>query len=87
MLKRLRNKLTPRDITYFKLAVWSCLIVWMVFFFVFSLVTAQLAGGMATTWYPGSIGSFMRWILPVWIVFTSLLIITLMSRWTKRRLK
>jgi len=86
MFKGIRNKLTPKEITYFKLAVWVCLIVWMVFFLINALILASLAGEMATTWYSGNLGGIMRWILPVWIVFTCLLIITLISRWAKRRL-
>ena len=86
MSKDIRSRLSPKDITLLKLATWTCLIVWMVFFFVNSLILSNVAGLMAVNWYPGIIGQIMRWILPIWIVFTSLLIITLIARWTRRKL-
>jgi len=86
MLKRIRSKLSPKEIALFKLATWTCLIVWMVLFFVNALILSNMAGIMSITWYPGVAGQAMRWVLPIWIVFTSLLIIVLIARWTRRKL-
>ena len=80
------RKLTAKELGYFKLAVWVCLVVWFVFFLVNSFILAGMAGRVAVLWYPGVLGSVMRWVLPVWIVFTSLLIITGIARWARKKL-
>jgi len=86
-MKSIKERLSPKDIALFKLAVWTCLIVWMVFFFANALILAHRAGIMAYDWYPLAWGGFMRWFLPIWITFTSLLIISLVARWARRKLK
>ena len=80
------RKLTAKETGYFKLSVWVCLVVWLVFFFVNSLIIAGMAGRAAVLWYSGVWGSIMRWALPVWITFTSLLIITGVARWARKKL-
>jgi len=86
MFRGIREKLSPKDITLFKLSIWTCLIVWMVFFLVNSLILSNMAGIAAVHWYPGVWGHIMRWVLPIWIVFTTLLIITLVARYARRKL-
>jgi len=87
MLKEIRSRLTLKEIGLLKLAVWVCLVVWMVFFLVNSLILAHMAGAAVVLWYPGIWGQIvMKWVLPVWIIFTSLLIITGIARWARKKL-
>ena len=87
----IRDKLSPRDVKLLKLAVWTCLVVWMVFFTVISLSTSFNARWNAESWYPVEVwgnfmGPIMRWVIPIWIVFTNLLIVILIARLVKRKL-
>lgn len=88
MLKGLRVRLSPKQEAYFKIAVWTCLMVWMLFFFVFSVATAQYFASLAPTLFgPHTWGLIMTWILPIWVVFTALLIIVLIARYANRKLR
>ena len=87
VLKSLRDKLSPKEVGLFKLAVWTCLVTWLVFFLINSLIVAHIARESAVIWYPGVWGHvIMKWALPVWIVFTCLLIIVGIARYSKRKL-
>lgn len=86
--KGLRKRLSARDIAYFKLALWSCLIVWMLFFLAFSIVYARISVGVLLSIYGADTwGQALAWICPIGIVFTALLIIVLMARYAWRKLR
>ena len=81
-------KLPTKQNPLFKLAVWSCLVVWMVFFFAFSLTMAQRAAGWGPSWFGlNTWGQVMTWTLPIWIVFTCLLIVIAVARYAGKKLK
>ena len=87
MLKRLRDKLSERDKTLFKLVLWSMLVVWMVFFFTYSMVIAKIFATIAPAIYGVGIwGQIMTWIGPIWVVFTALLIVVIMAKYANRKL-
>lgn len=87
MLKRLRDRLSERDKVLFKLSLWTVLVVWMVFFFAYSIVMAKTFALRSPYLFgTGLWGQVMTWVLPVWTVFTSLLTIVLMSRYAYRKL-
>lgn len=89
-LVKLRDKLSPRDRTYFKIAVWSALTVWMVFWLVFSITIAQklrIWGSEWFSWMGSPWTGIMHWVAPVGIVFTALLTILLIARWVGRKLR
>ncbi len=83
------RKLTEKEKNLFKLVVWACLMVWMLFFFTYSIIAAQkmavlapmLFGGFGPTW-----GAVLTWVAPVWIVFTALLLIVFAAKFAHRRL-
>ena len=87
MFNNLKNRLSERDRKYFKLAVWACLIVWAVFFLVYSAVFSSYARATVLFTMRGVAGSFFAWVVPIWIVFTALLIIYYVARFAIRRLK
>jgi len=87
MLKGLRNGLSPREVVLFRLAIWTCLVVWMVLFFAFSIVMAGYFAGLGPDLFgEGFGGQVMTWVLPVWTVFTSMLIIVFMARFANKKL-
>lgn len=84
----IRNRLTPRQVSLFKLAVWTMLFVWMIFFAAFSIVIAGVLAGLTPQVFgPGIWGQVMTWVLPVWYVFTSFLIVIIIARYANRKLK
>jgi len=87
MGKGIRGKLSKRDVALFKLVLWCVLIVWSAFFFTLSVSISRMAKASAIIWWPGELGKFMEWSLPIFIVFTSLLIIYGILRWAKRKLQ
>jgi len=87
MLKRLRNKLSEKDKALFKLVVWAALVVWMVFFFTYSIIVARKFAAIAPYTYGlDTWGQVLAWVGPVWVVFTSLLIIVGIARYASKKL-
>lgn len=81
-------KLKPKEIGLFKLVTWSCLLVWMLMFFIFSLSIAGRASTLGPIFFGATVtGHLMAWILPILVVFTCLLIIIGVARFANRRLK
>lgn len=89
MFKNLRAKLSPKQVVYFKLATWTMLLTWMLFFFIFSIIMAQRAAYIvpAEIWGSETWASALHWILPIWIVFTSMLIIYFTARYANKKLR
>lgn len=84
----LRDRLTSRQVSLFKLVVWATLFVWMVFFAAFSVVIAGVLAGLSPQVFgPGVWGQVMTWVLPIWYVFTCFLIVILIARYANRKLK
>lgn len=81
----------PKDftaVTLVKLTLWSWLVVWMLATLGFSLLLAirfhQL--GPSLHWLWGSSSAIMGgWIVPIWIVFTTILLVWAVARFTVRR--
>ncbi len=73
------EKLTQKQKALLKISVWTTSIVWMIFFLAFSLLMANKARIVFN-------GTIYKNVLPIWIVFTSLLIIYFMARYIRRKL-
>ncbi len=83
----IKDRLSDKDKTLFKLVVWACLIVWMVFFFSLSLVKAKTIGVWWALQFGNSQwGQVMAFIVPVWVVFTTLLFILFVARYARKKL-
>lgn len=81
------RKLKPKELSLLKLVAWSMMVVWMVFFFALSLAIARTSARVALLAFGfDKWGQTAAWVLPVWIVFTALLIIFLVGRWTNKKL-
>ena len=77
-----------------KLGVWSGLLTWMVFFVGFGIVLASKAGRFLAVnpdffWGFGNetFKLVLGWVVPIWIVFTSLMLVVVVARWVNRMLK
>ena len=80
-------KLASKQTAVFKLVLWSCLLVWMVFFLSLSMVIAQRAAVWGPEWFgTQTMGQVLTFIFPVWVMFTSLLIVVGIMRWVSRKL-
>ncbi len=87
MFKRLRDKLSEKDKALFKLALWTMLIVWMVFFLSYSIVMARIFAIRSPFLFGvGTWGQVMTWVLPVLVVFTSLLTVIIIARYAAKKL-
>ena len=82
------RKLNKRELVIVKLAVWSGLIVWIFFFFLYSGFIAMRFSRLGPEVFGVDFeGRVLSFILPVWVIFTSLLTVYYISRWAKRKLK
>lgn len=80
--------LKPKDVNLMKLVLWACLVVWMVFFFAHSIVVAGILSALSPTVFGLSLwGQVMTWVLPIWYVFTVLMVIAFVARWVYRKFK
>jgi len=88
MLKRLRGKLGLRDVAVVKLALWSGLVVWMVFFFSLGAVLAPKLADPAlySGFGSGLFAEVLAWVAPIWVVFTALLVVVYVARFANKRL-
>ena len=82
-MRNLKERLTSKQAAYFRLAVWVALIVWMTFFLAFSMIASwtllQVVGVAA--------GSWMGILAAIWAIFTALLVVYGIARWSNRRLR
>lgn len=83
-------KLSKKSISVIKLALWSAIVVWMVFFFAFGVIAAQWLASYGSGIYSG-FGSevfarVLHWIAPIWVVFTALLVCVAMAKFANKRL-
>ena len=86
MFKGIRDRLTDSQKALFRLVVWSCLVIWMTAFLIFSVIYSSIARNMATTWVEGFMGEMLKWILPAGIIFISVLIVVVIAKFTKKKL-
>ena len=91
MVGKLKDKMGPRGKVIVKLALWSGLLVWMVFFFAFGVVMAGTLSSYGPSIYQGFgsklFANVLHWVAPIWVVFTSLMICVLVARFAAKRLR
>lgn len=86
-MKNLRDRLSTRDKAYIKLALWSALLVWMAFLVAFAITGAIVLGSHSQDIWSGTMGDIMHYLLPIWFIYTLLLVIWMIARWATKRLK
>jgi len=78
----------PKDRAVIKLGLWSGLIVWSVFAIALGAVGAQrMAHGGPNIFGTSTWGQVLTFVVPIWIVFTTLLLVYYILKFAGRRLK
>lgn len=91
MVDKLKDKMGTKGQALVKLCLWAGLIVWMVFYLAFGITVAKWLGPQVGTllaeyWSPTFV-DIMRWLVPIWFVFTVLLTIVLVSKWANKKIR
>ncbi len=77
-----------RAIALIKLTLWAGLLTWMVFFLAFGVTMAQRFGVAGPQLFgTGTWGQILTWVAPIWTVFTTLMLIWVVTRFANRRLR
>jgi len=73
-----------RAVVIIRLVLWSALLTWMVFTLGFSIAASQAARYVLVEL---EVGGVWIWVVPIWIVFTTLMLIWAVARFAVRRLR
>ena len=80
-------RLPSNQVKVAKLVLWSCLLVWMVFFLSLSMVIANRAATLGPQYFgTATTGQVLSFIFPVWVVFTALLTAIGIMKWSVKKL-
>ena len=78
----------PKSVALIKLVLWAALVTWMVFTLAFGIVMAKLASvSLPNVIGTGTWAQVWTWIIPIWVIFTTLVLIWGVARFTNRRLR
>ena len=78
----------PKAISLVKLGLWAAILTWMVFALSFSIIAAQrLALAAPRLFGVGVQGQVLAYVAPIWVVFTTLMLIWAMARFANRKLR
>ena len=78
----------PKAVTLIKLTLWSGLFTWMVFTLATGVAIANLAAQVLPQHVGvGTMGQAWTWIVPIWIIFTTLMLIWAVARFSYNRLR
>jgi len=78
----------PRAVNLIKLTLWAGLVTWMVFTTALGISFARLAAiKLPQLIGAGTYGQIWTWVVPIWIIFTTLMLIWAVARYAVRRLR
>jgi len=85
---RLWRPKNPRSVALIKIALWSGLMTWAVFTLATGIVVARAAAILLPQWIGISLTSqIWTWVVPIWIVFTTLMLIWAVINFANKRLR
>jgi hypothetical protein len=87
MFKKFRQRLSQREEQYFKLAVWSAIITWIVSFIIISFVVAGALDYMAGILVDGLMGHVVGFLWATSYVMVVLLTIYKLVKWVNKKLR
>ena len=91
MLKGLKGRMGPKGIRVVTLSIWAGLIVWMLLYLAWAVSTAQFLGAQVYTfavpYFGDTFATGLRWLVPIWFIFTVLLTIILAARWANKKIR
>ena len=77
----------PKAIALIKMVCWAGTLTWMAFTLTFGLAMARLAAVTLPPFVPDSfIGMVLIWVVPTWVIFTTLLLILAVARYVNKKL-
>lgn len=78
----------PRAVSLIKLTLWAGLATWMVFTLAMGISFARLAAvRLPALIGTGAYGQVWTWIVPIWIIFTTLMLIWAVARFANKKLR
>ena len=78
----------PRAVNLIKLTLWAGLVTWMVFNTTAGIVFARQAAIILPRYVgTGTYGQVVTWVVPIWIIFTALMLDWAVARFAVRRLR
>jgi len=77
----------PKSVVIIKITLWAGLLTWMVFTLASSLFMARIAGIEIPKLIEGTRGVVLSWVVPIWIIFTILMLIWAVARFANKRLR
>ena len=78
----------PRAVALIKLVLWAGLVTWIVFTLAFGIVMARLAAvSLPPLIGTGAWAQVWTWVIPIWIVFTTLMLIWAVARFANKKLR
>lgn len=78
----------PRAVTLIKLTLWAGLVTWMVFTLATGIAMARLAAvSLPQLIGTSTYGQIWTWVVPIWIIFTTLMLIWAVARYAVKKLK
>jgi hypothetical protein len=87
MLDKIKKQLKPKDVKYFKLAVWTAIMVWVVSFITISFFVSLSLDTLGQELFDGTLGFFTGKLWAISYTMTVFYIIYLMLRWVNRKLR
>jgi len=78
----------PRAVALIKLTLWAGLVTWMVFTLALGITMAKLAAVAFPQFVGVGIwGQAMVWVVPIWVIFTTFMLIWAIARFANKKLK
>lgn len=78
----------PRAVAIIKLTLWAGLLTWMVFTTATGIALARLAAILLPRYIGTDIkGQIWVWVVPIWIIFVTLMLDWAVARFAYRRLR
>jgi len=78
----------PRAVSLIKLTLWAGLVTWTVFTLATGIAMARLAAvKLPQLVGVGTYGQIWTWVVPIWIIFTTLMLIWAVARFANKKLR
>jgi len=78
----------PRAVSLIKLTLWAGLATWMIFTLATGIAMARLAAVSLPPLVGTDVwGQIWCWVIPIWIVFTTLMLIWAVARFANKKLR
>jgi hypothetical protein len=77
----------PRDVALIKLVLWAGLVTWIIFTLATGIVIARLAAVLLPRVVGTAWGQILTWVVPIWIIFTTFMLIWAVVRFANRKLR